>query len=87
MEPMDPKMKESILANAAFDATADDVDDYERLLAARFTIDPNMPQVLPLPGDLAAMGLDAEEGAPPLTRGEIEARLTELHTKLFPGHK
>jgi hypothetical protein len=87
MEPMDPKTKASILVNAAFDATADDVDEYERLMAERFTIDPNMPQVLPPSGDTAAMGVDAEEGARRMTLGEIEARLTELRTKLFPGEK
>ncbi|MDP9190629.1 MAG: hypothetical protein M3P06_02865 [Acidobacteriota bacterium] len=87
MEPMDPKTKASILANAAFDATDDDVDEYERLMAERFTIDPNMPQVLPSSDEIAAMGVDAEEGARPITLGEIEAQLTELRTKLFPGEK
>jgi hypothetical protein len=47
MEPMDPETKESILANAASDATESDVDEYERLLAARFTRDPNMPETPP----------------------------------------
>lgn len=88
MEPMDPETKKSILANAVSDATEDDVDEYERLMAERFTIDPNMPQVLPPSGDIAAMGVDVEAKAErPMTRGEIEARLTELRTKLFPEKK
>jgi hypothetical protein len=83
MEPMNPETKRSILENAAFDATESDVDEYERLLAERFTIDPNMPEIPPPPTD--ALGInEGEETERPMTRAEIDARLTELRAKLYP---
>jgi hypothetical protein len=87
MEPMDPEKKASILATA-FDATEDDVDEYERLLAERFTVDPNMPRVpAPPSAEAEVFGIEADETERPMTRAEIDARLTALRAKLFPGEK
>jgi hypothetical protein len=82
MEPMDPQEKRSILENA-FDAEEQDVDEYERLLAERFTIDPNMPAPVQPTADAEVLGVD-EESQPTRTLQEIDERLAELRTKLFP---
>lgn len=85
MEPMNRQTKDSILA-AALDADENTIDEYERLLAERFTIDPNMPAIPPLPtGPSDALGIDVEEAERPMTRSEIDARLAELHRRLYPG--
>ena len=42
MQPLKPEVKEAILAERA-DVDAADVQEYERLLSRRFTIDPDRP--------------------------------------------
>lgn len=66
MEPLKPTTKERILSDTP-QASPEDVEEYERLLAERFTVDPDMP--------MAPGGNTAHE--------ERESRLEELHKKLF----
>jgi len=67
MEPLKPETKRSILqVNPQADPA--DIEEYERLLAEQFTVDPSLP-------------------AGPMRETVIstrEARLAELHRKLFP---
>jgi hypothetical protein len=71
MEPLKPELKKSILANNP-QADPKDVEEYERLLSLRFSEDP-----------------DEQFGASPVAersqslRAEREARIQELHRKLF----
>jgi hypothetical protein len=67
MEPLKPESVRDLLANAQ--AAPGDVEEYERLLAERFTRDPDLPQ-------------DALESARIDTR---HARLDELYRKLYPS--
>lgn len=67
MEPMRPDDRARILEDSPL-AEPGDVEEYERLLSRRFTIDPDLS---PAPGG------DSE-----LDR--IEARLEQLQRKLFP---
>lgn len=70
MEPIQPEVRRAILeANPL--AEPQDIDEYEQLLAARFTVDPDAPVAAPL-------GVDA-------MRSAQEDRLAVLHRKLFPG--
>lgn len=79
MEPLKPEVKKRILADRP-QAAPQDIEEYERLLAERFMSDPNAPTASALP-----------PGAPQaIYRGERpcdahvrEARLRELHEKLF----
>lgn len=64
MEPLRPEDRARILTQNPR-AGPGEIDEYERLLSRRFTIDPDAP------GSTSA----AEE---------IEARLAELHRRLFP---
>ena len=66
MEPLKPEEKDAILANNP-QASPAEVEEYEQLLAARFTRDPSLA---PQPGPKAA----SETG---------ESRLDELYRKLF----
>jgi hypothetical protein len=73
MEPIHSNVRQAILdANPA--AAPEDIDEYERLLAERFAVDPDAPSPAPL-----AMAVSPAESR--------EARLAELHRKLFPGHR
>jgi hypothetical protein len=67
MEPLKPQIKEKIL-DAIPDANPEEIQEYERLLAERFTVDPDLAT--------APDALDAHDAR--------EKRLEELHKKLFP---
>ena len=66
MEPLTPKVRKEILDNRP-QASPEDIDEYERLLSQRFTVDPDLP-------------MDPNESA---LRDDDEARLEELYNKLF----
>ena len=66
MEPLKPDVKERLLRTNP-QAEPDDIEEYERLLAIRFLVDPDMPK-------------SPEEAA---IEDEREARLRELYRKLF----
>jgi hypothetical protein len=69
MQPLKPDDKKDILnANPAADAV--DLQEYEQLLAKRFTMDPDQP----LPAQDPAIG-----GAQPT----LEQELKRLHEKIF----
>lgn len=67
MEPLKPERKRQIL-EAAPSATPEEIAEYEKLLAERFTIDPDLPR--------------APESVNLLQRKND--RLKQLHNKLFP---
>jgi hypothetical protein len=69
MEPLTPQARDAILHNSAAPNAEQLLEEYERLLAERFTLDPDAPQS---PAAVAA------------TQGR-EARLAELYHALFPG--
>jgi hypothetical protein len=70
MEPLKPETKAKILEERP-QAAPEDIEEYERLLSERFTVDPDLPA-----SPEAARALD-----------EQESRLEELSRKLFPhGH-
>ena len=73
MEPLKPEEKRSLLANSP-QAQPGDIAEYERLLADRFTVDPDVPQPQPEPAFV--------ESQPSLRR---ESRLQELALKLYPN--
>jgi hypothetical protein len=66
MEPLTPEVRKRILDNRP-QASPEDIDEYERLLSQRFTVDPDLP-------------MDPEESA---LRDDDEQRLEELYNKLF----
>ena len=66
MEPLTPEVRKKILDDRP-QASPEDIDEYERLLSQRFTVDPDLP-------------MDADESA---LRDDDEARLEELYNKLF----
>ncbi len=66
MEPLKPDTKQRILQNSP-QASPADIEEYERLLAERFTVDPSLPKS---PTTAAAVA-------------NSEKRLEELHRKLF----
>jgi len=68
MEPLKPETKKLILDTNP-NAAPEDIEEYERLLAERFTVDPDLPK--------------SPEHA--ILHEAREARLAELHKKLFPG--
>ena len=70
MEPLHPDTKKAIL-NANPQAEPD-IEEYELLLAERFTVDPDGPS--PQPEDARA-----------LVKESREQRLQELHRKLAAG--
>ena len=74
MEPLKPETKQSILANRP-DAVPEDIQEYERLLAQRFTVEPSRVPV--------GVGLTAPAAAPDQAGPLREARLRELYKKLF----
>lgn len=75
MEPLKPENKQAILSSRP-QASPADIEEYERLLAARFAQNPlpAAPQAAPRAGPLAANSSQARE-----------ARLAELHARLFGG--
>lgn len=73
MEPLKPAQKRAILENQP-NAQPADVEEYERLLSQRFTVDP----------DFAPAAAPAEGGK--VTRDSLkdsEDRIAQLHDKLF----
>jgi hypothetical protein len=66
MEPLKPETKRQIPQNMP-QASPADIEEYERLLAERFTVDPDLPQS---PAVVAAVA-------------QREQRLKQLHGKLF----
>jgi len=60
------RVRKKILDNRP-QASPEDIDEYERLLSQRFTVDPDLP-------------MDPDESA---LRDDDEARLEELYNKLF----
>lgn len=66
MEPLKPEVRKWILDEHP-QASPEDIDEYERLLAQRFTVDPDLPMA---PEDTRK-------------RDDAEERLAELHDKLF----
>lgn len=71
MEPLKPELKKSILANNP-QADPKDIQEYERLLSLRFSEDPDE--------ELASSPV-AEQSR--TVSEEREARIQELHRKLF----
>ena len=66
MEPLTPEVRKWILDEHP-QASPEDIDEYERLLSQRFTVDPDLPMA-------------PEESA---QRNDDEQRLEELYNKLF----
>lgn len=66
MEPLKPEMKTQILRDRP-QASPEDIEEYERLLAERFTEDPDVPKS---PADAR-------------TAARREKRLEQLYQKLF----
>lgn len=66
MEPLKPEVRKWILDEHP-QASPEDIDEYERLLAQRFTVDPDLPAA---PAEIS--GVDDDE-----------KRLAELYDKLF----
>lgn len=71
MEPLKPETKSKILAENP-QAAPEDIQEYERLLAERFTVDPDLPMA-------------PESEAEPTPEGR-EQRLQYLYRKLFPNY-
>jgi hypothetical protein len=81
MEPLKPEDKASILLARPLAQPAD-IEEYERLLAERFTKDPSVTPALRPPAGLAGPGIRGT--VPAKTPDQIrEERLLELHKKLF----
>lgn len=66
MEPLTPEVRQKILQEHP-QASPDDIEEYERLLAQRFTVDPDLP-------------LSPMEST---RRDQDEERLEFLYNKLF----
>ena len=66
MEPIKPEVRKWILEEHPL-ASPEDIDEYERLLSQRFTVDPDLPMA---PDDSSKHDDD-------------EKRLAELYDKLF----
>lgn len=79
MEPLKPEVKQQILANRP-QAAPQDIEEYERLLAERFTSDPNAPSASALPPGAPQAICASERLCDSRAR---EARLSELYEKLF----
>ncbi len=75
MQPLKPEQKRTILKNSP-QAQPGDIQEYERLLSARFTEDPDRQPAA------APSGL-VERMVRPDSREERELRIKELHRKLF----
>ena len=79
MEPLKPEVKRQLTQNNPL-ASPQDVEEYERLLSERFTIDPSLP-VAPRNANLNA----APDALSP--EQEREPRLKVLYQKLHPAGK
>ena len=66
MEPLKPEVKNALLKNSP-QASPQDVEEYQRLLAERFTIDPDLPGA----PETMTQGISRE------------TRLAELYRKLY----
>jgi hypothetical protein len=81
MEPLKPDIKKQILANRPQAAPAD-IEEYERLLSQRFSVDPHVG-----PASISAVSVVPQRTA--MAASSVpdavkrEARLAELHQKLF----
>ena len=81
MEPMKPEDKARILQTRPLAQPAD-IEEYERLLAERFTRDPSVAAAPPIPRGVSAAG--PLSGVPSAIAEKIrEDRITELFQKLF----
>jgi hypothetical protein len=69
MEPLKPETENKILEESP-QAAPEDIQEYERLLAERFTVDPDLPM--------------APESEAESTPDDREQRLQDLYRKLFP---
>lgn len=79
MEPLKPEVRQGLTLNNP-QASPHDVEEYERLLSQRFTVDPNLPP--------ARAASSSDLMAPPETltpEQEREARLQVLYEKLYPS--
>ena len=77
MEPMKPETKSALLA-ARPEAQPADLEEYQRLLSLRYTRDPSTEPAGAPPAAEARLVSRESEGAT-----VREARLAELHRKLF----
>jgi len=75
MQPLKPEQRRAILENSP-QAQPADIDEYERLLSLRFAEDPDQEPA-------AAPDHTAQERALVGSQEEREARLKQLHAKLF----
>jgi len=66
MEPLTPEVRKQILDQHP-QASPEDIEEYERLLSQRFTVDPDLPMA----------------PAESVKRDDDERRLKELYNKLF----
>lgn len=73
MEPLKPAARARVLAENP-EAQPEDVEEYERLLAERFTVDP----------DVVPVGAPAALRDEELAGEQRESRLLQLYHKLFP---
>lgn len=76
MEPLKPEVKKAIL-NSNPQAEPAEIEEYERLLAQRFNIDPDATPPT-APGERTF-------GSEHSRLEEIESRIRTLHKKLFPA--
>ena len=77
MEPLKPAEKQSILENSP-NAEPADLEEYERLLSTRFTMDPDLATA-EAPSTTAKVTKSAFE--------QGEERIAQLHAKLFGSSK
>ncbi len=81
MEPLKPEYKEQILRSRP-PAQPADIEEYERLLAERFTRDPSVTPAPPMPRGVSVSG--PLKGLPASTLEQLrEDRIRELYQKLF----
>ena len=78
MEPLKPEAKRQLLLNNPL-ASSEDVEEYERLLSERFTVDPSLPTVRTAAN---SNGMAAPSGQ---TEEVREARLKVLYQRLYPS--
>ena len=76
MEPMKPNTKNALLA-ARPEAQPADLEEYQRLLSLRYTRDPSIEPAAAPQGATSKLSSHLSE------RAAREARLAELHRKLF----
>ena len=79
MEPLKPEIKKQ-LAQCSLQASPQDVEEYERLLSERFTVDPSRSAAR---STAHVERLAAPNAVSP--EEKREARLKELYQKLYPA--